>query len=197
MALDRGDCPTIAYASQARRAPSSCVLLLLYMSMFVLGPPCSSRTAGLSWSGPRHRRTLAPLPSRLDPPYAPMPLPPLYRPSTHPRCVERRCRVPSWPRPRRPVYHGSRALPTRFLPTPVASRRRDMLLLSFFPPALPFQGQGFLPQDVSRRGLPWRGAPLVPLPRLINQSRLPYSSPEGRVSDSTCRWEGTQRKHES
>ena len=145
MALDRGDCPTIAYASQARRAPSSFVLLLLSMSMFVLGPPCSSRSAGLSWSGPRHRRTLAPLPSRLDPPYAPMPLPPLYRPSTHPRCVERRCRIPSWPRPRRPVYHGSRALPARFLPTPVASRRRDMLLLPFFSsrPPSPFRDRGF------------------------------------------------------
>ena len=48
-----------------------------------------------------------------------------------------------------------------------------------------------LPQDVSRRGLPWRGAPLVPVPRLIYLPRLPYSLPEGGDCDSMCRWEGT------
>ena len=52
---------------------------------------------------------------------------------------------------------------------------------------------GVLPQDVSRRGLPWRGAPLVPVPRLIYLPRLPYSLPEGGICDSMCRWVGLQR----
>ena len=38
---------------------------------------------------------------------------------------------------------------------------------------------GVLPQVVSRLGSPWRGAPLVPVPRLIYLPRLLYSLPEG------------------
>ena len=157
-------------------------------SMIVLGPPCSSCTVGPSWSRLRLRRTLAPTSHCLDPPLASMPLPPSYRPSTHPRCVERRCRIPSWPRPRRLVYHDSRALPARFFPTPVASRRRDMPLLSFFPPALPFQGQGFclrLYRASARRGTVHPSS----LCRVLYICRGFHDSlPEGGSCDSLCHW---------
>ena len=115
----------------------------------VLGPPCSTCTAGLSLVGA----------SSLPHPCATaIPPRPVVRsiaatailtatPRTH-GAVERRRLIPSWPRRRRLVYHGPRALlgSRPLLPPPVAYRRRVILLLSLFLsflPTLPFQGQGF------------------------------------------------------
>ena len=58
---------------------------------------------------------------------------------------------------------GLRALRARLLLPPATTG----FALPFFPARPPFQGQGFPPQVVSRRGLPRRGTPLVPLPCLI------------------------------
>ena len=191
-APDRGDCPTLAYVSQARRAPSSFVLLMLSMLHGCVGSPCCTCTVSLPWSRPRRRRLLR----RRHPASTRRSL----------QCRSRRNTAPprtygAWNAAAVTLAgHGGGAPSTR---TSRASRplptttRHDGFHLSLLsrPPSL--SGTGVLPQDVSRRGLPRRGPPLVPLPCLICLPRLPCSLPEGRVSDSTCRWVGIQRKHES
>ena len=184
MALDRGDCPTIAYASQARRAPSSCVLLLLYMSMLcsvsraLLARP-ASLGRGLVTAAPLRRCLLASTCRTLQCRYRRSTTPPRTHGAWNAAAVSLAG-----------LGRGASSTTTRARFPPASFRRPSPLVagtclffLSFFLPARPpLSGTGVLPQDVSRRGLPWRGAPLVPLPRLINCRGFHVLCPRVRCS---------------
>ena len=135
---------------------------MLFMFHVCVGSPRSICTAGLSWWGPRHRRLLRRCHTAST------------RRSLH--CRSRRTIAPprtygAWNAAAvtlaghgggTPSTRSSRAL--RPLPT---ITRHDGFYPSLLsrPPSL--SGTGVPPQDVSRRGLPRRGTPLVPLPCLI------------------------------
>ena len=156
------------------------MLLVLFVFHVCVGSPCSTCTASLSQSRPRRRRLLRRCHTAST------------RRSLH--CRSRRTIAPprtygAWNAAAVTLAgHGGgglRALRARLLLPPAMT---GFTTFPFFPARPPFQGQGFPPQVVSRRGLPRRGTPLVPLPCLIYCHGFHISLPEGRVSDSTCRW---------
>ena len=119
-------------------------------------------------------------------PSPPSPFPTSRRLSAHPQCAVSRRRDHCLPR-RRPSVSDGQACALQAHAASAPSRVPTMLLPCYFPPTLPLPGTGVMPPGVLRRGLPWRYAPSVPVPRFIIHISWLSSLPSSRGEWATLR----------